>query len=190
VVGKHPFLLLLNSRLDISTVTGAQAAQHVHTSLLLCRRHPPPSERKLGEFKAAAQMLGVTVDSSSAGTLQASLNAIRAACQDDAAREVRQLTQVIVRFVNSVVHCCTLPGVCWQDASGIRAACQDDAAREVRHREAPYTRACEAVVRCCAPMYMLAWCVLSGFLQDVSRASRLCAPAGVVKRNMYPDAWY
>jgi hypothetical protein len=34
-------------------------------------------------------MLGVTVDSSSAGALQASLNAIRAACQDDAAREVR-----------------------------------------------------------------------------------------------------
>jgi exoribonuclease R len=53
------------------------------------RRHPPPSDRKLGEFKAAAEMLGVKVDSSSAGALQASLNAIRAACQDDAAQEVR-----------------------------------------------------------------------------------------------------
>jgi exoribonuclease R len=58
------------------------------TSIVWRRRHPPPSERKLGEFKAAADMLGVKVDSSSAGALQASLNAIRAACKDDAAREV------------------------------------------------------------------------------------------------------
>ncbi|WIA18422.1 hypothetical protein OEZ85_009882 [Tetradesmus obliquus] len=78
------FMLLANMR-----VAGIIARAFPKHALL--RRHPPPSERKLEEFKAAAATLGVTVDSSSAGALQASLNAIRAACQDDAAREVIML---------------------------------------------------------------------------------------------------
>ncbi|KAF6257028.1 exoribonuclease [Scenedesmus sp. NREL 46B-D3] len=78
------FMLLANMR-----VAGIIARAFPAQALL--RRHPPPSERKLGELKAAAEMLGVKVDSSSAGALQASLNAVRAACQDDAAREVIML---------------------------------------------------------------------------------------------------
>lgn len=43
----------------------------------------------MAEFKVAADMLGVKVDTSTAAALQDSLRRLREACKDDAAREVR-----------------------------------------------------------------------------------------------------
>eukprot|EP00879_Flechtneria_rotunda_P015976 GHRR01016709.1.p1 GENE.GHRR01016709.1~~GHRR01016709.1.p1 ORF type:complete len:971 (+),score=396.72 GHRR01016709.1:730-3642(+) len=57
----------------------------------LLRRHPPPSDRKLAEFKAAAEALGVSVDVSTAAALQRSLTALSKACRDQATQEVMTL---------------------------------------------------------------------------------------------------
>lgn len=59
----------------------------------------------MGEFKAAAQLLGVTADTSTAAALQASLHALRAACQDEASREVGGVQHNTQAHRRSVVFC-------------------------------------------------------------------------------------
>jgi hypothetical protein len=53
-----------------------------------CRRHPPPNERKLKELAAAGEKLGLNINISSAGALEASLQEIRSTCKDQNVVEV------------------------------------------------------------------------------------------------------
>ena len=90
--------------------------------LLLCyvtgRRHPPPNERKLKELAAAGEKLGLNIDISSAGALEASLNEIRSSCKDQNVVEVRQGDSFLVSFrlVKGCCHLCMLAqGFPWAD---------------------------------------------------------------------------
>lgn len=57
-----------------------------------CRRHPPPSARKMQELVAVGEKLGVKVDDRTAGALALSLQAMRDACKDEATSSVRVFT--------------------------------------------------------------------------------------------------
>eukprot|EP00775_Hariotina_reticulata_P008717 gene8717-8898_t len=78
------FMLLANMR--VAGIIARAFPQHA-----MLRRHPPPNERKMEELKAAAELLGKTLDASTAAALQASLAALKQACPDKATAEVVML---------------------------------------------------------------------------------------------------
>ncbi|GBF88688.1 DIS3-like exonuclease [Raphidocelis subcapitata] len=92
------FMLLANMR--VAKLISDAFPEH---ALLRC--HPFPNERKMKELQAAAKELGVELDVTSAGALQSSLAALRAATDDPGTGEV--LTLLATKPMQLAQYFCT-----------------------------------------------------------------------------------